>query len=70
MSIALCLFVTSCEPKTELSVSQSSLSFDNKGGGTSYDGCEPAVVAVEGGLARGLPARGGQRLGRAGGDGD
>ena len=32
MGIALCLFVTSCEPKTELSVNQSSLTFDNKGG--------------------------------------
>lgn len=32
MGFALCLAVTSCEPKTALSVSTSSLSFDNKGG--------------------------------------
>ena len=31
MSIALGLFATSCVPKTELSVSQSALTFDNKG---------------------------------------
>ena len=35
MSMALALFAASCVPKTELSVGQSALTFDNKGGSQS-----------------------------------